>query len=401
MLPEEYLRPNLLYSDSLLPRFSYTARTMRENLTGEYREIVNPTVPEYILFIGSSKHCEFMLNQLLSLRCGRGSDRQRPKAPVPGVEEVAHPSWMYCPLKWREYYSLVLGNLVRQREDRERLWDLIQVQIESGLPKYSIFLRLAIRHGNTKAVEKLLDLGWDVNGPWWAQCLSMTPYQLARYYENRATKELKLHAPEYLKNPRWGSLGTHKGVYELYIKHFREIFENLEDISKKNSELLASRGGSVPLHFAWTGSWTGEVSFAGASLIIYFIVLPLLLALVSEKHWAWHSSVGEKIGWLYIWSSTNFAWFALVVCVLETDGQIYPSEAVTLRFFFGGLAVAQHIVPLLLVTLIDWGSKAWLFPFSVYIVACCLGVGGMTIAILVRLFCLLLKELIFVARWMR
>ena len=100
----------------------------------------------------------------------------------------------------------MLGNLVRDRDDREDLWDVIRAQVAAGHAKKMVYLRLAIRHGTNKALTQLLDMGWQVNGPWWAYF--MTPYQLSTLMERKASK-LTNHWLEDWDKPKWGDLDTH------------------------------------------------------------------------------------------------------------------------------------------------------------------------------------------------
>jgi hypothetical protein len=66
------------------------------------------------------------------------------------------------------YHSLLRGQIEWPNEDREALWDVVLSHANRGYSRNWWYLKHALFYGNTFAVRKLLESGWNANGPGWA-----------------------------------------------------------------------------------------------------------------------------------------------------------------------------------------------------------------------------------------
>ena len=241
----------------------------------------------------------------------------------------------------------MLGNLVREREDREGLWDVIRAQVSSGHAKKMVYLRLAIRHGTNKALLQLLDIGWDVNGPFWAYF--MTPYMLSTHMEHRSTYNFDYHAPPGWDTPRWGDLDTHKGVFEEYKRQQEKIHANYAQLAKSNSTLLRERGGRMPGFVPW---FRNAQTYRWAKVLyvfIYAVFLPLTLAFATGPYWAWPRPTKYKLIWMYVWSFITV--FSPPIVIFRKDfSSFFTSQHVLQQSLLFLQFMLQHFVPLFIIT---------------------------------------------------
>jgi hypothetical protein len=374
LFPDEYLDGDYNPFEKVV-RSIYKAVT--EFVTREYYTITNPTLPEYILLVGSYKHCAFLLRHLQPLGStskGYYLTSNKSKSSDLKVERGVGPWWIHCRLSPKEYYCLLLGNLVRDREDRQSLWDVIRAQVSDGHAKSMTHLWLAIRHGNNKALVELLNLGWQVNGPFWAYF--MTPYRLSTRMERKARYELRYHSPIDL-SPRWGDLDTHKGVFNMYVKQQKELNENFEEVTKQNSETLRDRGGRLPRVVLWFRNDRIFLRLIVLYAFIYALFLPFLIAYATGTYWKWIKPKEQKLAWMYIWS---------LLAVVNPPVVSFRRQ---LSFFMGRQIfvyvlliiqlVLQHVVPLFLVVTTNIGNAAWFLPFIVVVAEVFVFISGLAI----------------------
>lgn len=272
--------------------------------------------------------------------------------------ESAGPDWIHCRLTPKEYYCLVLGNVVLDRDDRRHLWELIGTQINMGHPRNMYYLRLALRHGNTQAVTQLLDLGWQANGPWWATFIS--PLCLSTRLEIETAEQAEHSSMEIYsfgdwKKPRWGDLDTHKSVFKMYYNAQRMLNENFFEVSKKNSAILRERGGKVPSVVTALRKDNVRHWSYFAYGFVYFVVLPWTLAYGTGHRWAWQGTMREKIGWMYVWSFLAVG--NLPVFVAYEYLNFFTSQQLFVLSLWCIQALSQHLLPLLIVT--SKGDHAW------------------------------------------
>lgn len=380
MFPTEYLKiyaPHKRMVSCTQAFYRGFYQPLVHRLTGEYHFITRPSLSEYILLVGSYKHCAFLLKHLHGMRSsGKGiSYWTTTSAQSSSIKiEDGTPKWLHCRLTSREYFCLLLGNLVRDREDRRQLWDLIRAQTSNGHPKHMFYLRLALRHGNNLALTQLLDLGWQVNGPFWA--MFMTPLGLSTFLEIQAAKKksdvLRHYSFDGWKKPRWGDLVSHKGVFKMYQKSQSQLHENFEELTKQNSETLRSYGGKLP----WVvSSLRNEKVMLWTWLCVslfYGLVLPLTVAHKTGHMWKWKISNDHKVVWVFEWSVTVLLTLLWLRC--SKGVRFFTSAEIVISVLMVIQLILQHLVPWILILSLkhpgDWLLAA-LIPFSVMIVEGC------------------------------
>ncbi|KAI1345647.1 hypothetical protein F5Y01DRAFT_320549 [Xylaria sp. FL0043] len=224
--------------------------------------------------------------------------REKHKSEGEGVQQ-----WTRCPPSREEYHQLVRGNIRDKGIDRKDLWSVVEIQAELGHPRSISYLREAILHGNTEALEEMLRRGWDPNGPPWARL--QTPI----HYAQSLTK-LSSHFGELFKawNPNlpqtdWKNSRSHAVVYQAYQKqhegnHWTEWTSRL----KTSEEILRSHGGKVlPAAAIFTSENETLRAWLFISLVlIYTLLFPLTFTYATEGTWT-TMSVGQKPGFSYLW----------------------------------------------------------------------------------------------------
>ncbi|KAI1274067.1 hypothetical protein F5Y07DRAFT_223980 [Xylaria sp. FL0933] len=260
-----------------------------------------------VLRRGSYRQCRFVMERLLPLRTCRNCrkagnesvSREKHKSEEEGLQQ-----WTRCPLSREEYHQLVRGNIRDKGIDRKDLWNVVEIQAELGHPRSVSYLREAILHGNTEALEEMLRRGWDPNGPLWARL------QTPLHYAQSLTK-LSGHFGELFKawNPDlpqtdWKNSRSHAVVYQAYQKqhegnHWTEWTNRL----KTSEEILRVHGGKVvPMAAIFTSENETLRAWLSISLVlIYTLLFPLTFTYATEGTWT-TMSVGQKLGFSYLWS---------------------------------------------------------------------------------------------------
>ncbi|KAK4199967.1 hypothetical protein QBC40DRAFT_265438 [Triangularia verruculosa] len=139
-------------------------------------------LPEFIFFVGSGDHCRLL--QKLRANAGRRGAQQGPSQPNHPAEariassndielglqrrptarenEPGRFGWKSSPLTRSEFHWLLLGLIANGGDERLSLWGLVKSQTgpKSGNEDVGLlyYVRLAIRYGNNKALEELLNL---------------------------------------------------------------------------------------------------------------------------------------------------------------------------------------------------------------------------------------------------
>jgi hypothetical protein len=364
MFPDIYLDP----SSSRYSNWFYDWFYSSPLTGGEYWTILSPTLPEYILLVGSYNHCRFLLSRLHRLRVAKHNARPFATKSQPSLasnEELGiSEDWQRCQLTFKEFWCLMLGNLVREREDREQLWDVIRVQVSCGHAKKMVYMRLAIRHGTNKALIRLLDMGWQVNGPFWAYF--MTPYRLATRMERQARLLRSYHAPIGWDSPRWGDLDTHKGVFEEYKKEQEKIHANYGNLAAQNSATLKERGGRMPGFVLWFRNDRFYLWAVVLYYLLYALFLPVLLAYVTGPYWRWRQTSEYKLLWMYVWSIVTV--FSPPARLFNKEPSFFTSEVIWTQSLLIIQLVMQHLAPLLVITTVEFHSlngMGWFVPFCV------------------------------------
>jgi hypothetical protein len=201
-------------------------------------------------------------------------------------------------LSSREYHNLIVGNIACDRDERQALWDVIRTQVSLGHPRSVLYLRLALWHGNNRALLQLLDFGWAANGPWWS--LFHSPLRLATRLEVY-NSWIQLHYDTAWKEPRWSKLGTHSTVFQLYLEKQKQVYENLGGRARMNKLALQQHGGRISPFVKFFFSVRGQVLFWWLHAIVYFIILPLAIVYGTESQWTTMSRA-QKFGFAYLWS---------------------------------------------------------------------------------------------------
>jgi hypothetical protein len=229
--------------------------------------------------------------------------------------------------------------------------------------KKMVYLRLAIRHGTNKALDQLLDIGWDVNGPFWAYF--MTPYRLSVRMELEARREIKYHAPADWDTQRWGDLNTHRGVFEEYRKQQEKIHDNYAQLAKRNSASLRERGGRMPSFVLWFGKPRIYLCAKVLYVLIYAVFLPLTLAFTTGPYWNWTVSTGHKLFWMYIWSLA--AVVSPPIVFFEKHPSFFTGQHILKQTLLSIQLILQHLVPLFVVIFAEAppGLTGYLIPFCV------------------------------------
>ena len=361
LFPREYLG----YSAK---SFSWLLRSAPKALGrfvgGEYWTISSPTLLEYVLLVGSYRHCRFLLEHLHASRSTKKgihltSTKSKSSLTVKAEAGIRN-HWEHCQLTPKEFWCLMLGNIVREREDREDLWNVIHAQVSDGHVKKMVYLRLAIRHGTKKALVQLLDMGWQVNGPFWAYF--MTPYSLSTCME-RQTNRILHHAPENWANPRWGDLDTHKGVFKQYKKQQEKIYANYRQLAKQMSGILKERGGKMPKCVLWLRNDRTYLQATVLYALMYGLFLPLILTFSTGPYWKWRKPLGQKLAWMYLWS-LGAVLFPPVIWFKEKL-YFFTSQHIMVQVLLLIQFLLQHLVPLILITSVKLGSRGWFAPFFV------------------------------------
>lgn len=336
-------------------------------VTGEFWTIQNPTLPELVLMVGSYGHCRYVLQHLHQQRPPRMPSARKAHLASGEADTGLVNDWERCRLTEKEFWCLMLGNLIRERPDREALWVVIGTQVTGApgfrkMPKSMVYLNMAIRYGSKSALVHMIDLGWQVNGPWWAYF--MTPYRLATRTE-RTSWEL-----EYLRDPdipQWGNMDSHRGVYEAFRLEQAKLYQDYKKITKENSEFLESKGGKMPWFVLWFRQ-KGIVLWANiAYAVLYGILLPIILAFATGPYWAWPKPSSQKLAWAYLWSLA--AVLNLPISWIWDKHYLFPVREILTVSLFTALLVLQHLLPLILIATVDFGQSGpgvnlgWVIPF--------------------------------------
>src|SRR6202034_2012275 len=117
---------------------------------------------------------------------------------------------------------------------RKHLWGEIVSQVAKGHSTDWYYLKLALFYANSHAVEQLLAIGWDANGPFWAYFIR--PLRLAKVLA-KSNRTLPNFKTAYLKS--YGK-ATEKNIpkYWMFEQWFGERYEQKAKGILKNIELL-------------------------------------------------------------------------------------------------------------------------------------------------------------------
>ena len=138
-------------------------------------------LPDYILLVGSYRHCSELMRFLQSSRSalpvenarigkshllGWSAPLQRTNpATLESGSDAAASSWRDHPLRPSEYDSLLVSLIKEDRNDRRDLWQVVTAQVDGGQPRKSHYVNLALFYANPRALEALFDNKWSVEGP--------------------------------------------------------------------------------------------------------------------------------------------------------------------------------------------------------------------------------------------
>ena len=358
--PSEYI---VISSNRRVNQIKTLYHKAMELIAGEYITLNKMASSEYLLLVGSYKHFRFLLENFHLVKTSDDSSSSAvSKIPSPTIQaEAGVPKdWTHHHLTPKEFWCVMLGNLVNNREDREGLWDVIRAQVADGHAKKIVYLRLAIKYGNHKALVQLLEMGWSVNGPFWAYC--MTPLRLS----TRMEQEFQYQRPDYdMDRPKWGHMDTHKRVYEEFLKKQSEIFQGFKYLTQKNSETLKSQGGRMPKFVSWLRNGRFKLWSLILYLLLYVVVLPLVLAFGTGPYWVWQKPVSQKLAWMYLWSISAVLFPPIL---LFKSIHFFTSQHIIINVLLGMHMVLQHVIPLYLITAVKLSNPevvGWLIPFSI------------------------------------
>ncbi|KAH0541251.1 hypothetical protein FGG08_004256 [Glutinoglossum americanum] len=263
----------------VIPPYLRNRRPAGALLPWESNLIRSEVLPEsfplihYILLIGSYKHCAYLLRILQET--GRSSAkghrlsirRQRRTATV--TSEAGLGGWDSLRLQHQEYHFLL---------DRAALWGVVSSQVAQGHSTDWYYLRLALFYANKRAVEELLERGWNANGPIWA-CF-ITPLMLAKRLLATGA-DCILPTPAGARKIRYGPHGVPHGssIGKWEKRYAAGRPSNLE----ANVNTLERKGGYVPRIYKF------QYVLWGLYYLFYVVALPLALG----------SNPKIGIGWAY------------------------------------------------------------------------------------------------------
>lgn len=265
---------------------------------------------QYVLLAGSYKSCAYLLQNLVDSRQVRQSPRrtsrfQLRRRSTPS-EERAWTRWSTLILSTREYHFMLVGLVKDDRKDRYSLWDVVGSQVEKGHSTHWYYLRLALFYANSMALRKLLQLGWNVNGPPWA--VLITPLMLAKRLESSRDDVLPSLEIAYkkLQGPR-----SKAGALEYinFSNSFNARYSTRSSKLTENVKILQENGAySPPLLESRVFRFWIWVSYSA----FYLLFFPLTLGFKLDCK---HVSRRSTIGWMYLGSIIAAL---MVPCVLHS-----------------------------------------------------------------------------------
>ncbi|KAI0429703.1 hypothetical protein F5Y09DRAFT_342358 [Xylaria sp. FL1042] len=307
-----------------------------------------------VLRRGSYRQCRFVMERLLPLRtctnCRKPGNESLSRE-KDGSEEDGVQQWTRCPLSREEYYHLVIGNIRDKGTDRKDLWNVVEIQAELGHSRSVSYLRQAILHGNTEALDEMLRRGWDPNGPLWAQL------QTPLHYAQGLTK-LSGHFGELFKawNPDlpqtdWKNSRSHAVVYQAYQKqHEGNNWTEWNSRLKASQEILRSHGGKIlPVATIFTSENETLRAWMFISIVLtYTLLFPLTFTYATKGTWTTMSS-GQKLGFSYLWSALSVSLPPLFL-LYKINVRTEIKNWIPLSLFF----LINHIILPVLIIKVNW-----------------------------------------------
>lgn len=315
-----------------------------------------------ILCCGSYEQCQFLLKKVLPKRTNRSKTSGiRASKQATHSEDDGVPQWTKCPLSRKEFSELVSGN-IRFSADRQSLWNVIEEQVRLGHSTSMLHLRVAIRQGNTDALEQMLSRGWNSNGDLWSyfspllllvQKLSNLEHFLR--HDDYDFKMLIAALYPGLPQDEWIGSATHPTVYKEYQRQLK-IFTTKEWTTRMEMcrKTLVEHGARIPsivTYFTKFGQRVLVWSFI-ASFLMYFIVLPPCLVYLTTSVWD-GMSIGQKFGFVYLWAALAFSTpFGFII--FEWDNIAFRTEKLGVSLISAlFLLVNNFLLPVFIIRL-NW-----------------------------------------------
>ena len=264
-------------------------------------------LPDYILLVGSYKHCSELMRFLQSSRpakpeenAGNGkSSLLGFSAPLQMHEsgsDTAAGSWRDHLLRPSEYNSLLVGLIKNDRNDRRDLWQVVTAQVDGGQPRKGHYINLALFYANHRALEELLYNNWSVDPPKYFPIAS--PRSLA--LKLRAFPELTLPAPGIAWDKMRRKYGTKPNPVQKH--EFEESFK----------ATFLFQAESLDLCLEVMTNWNATISkfwpaleslwFLFGCFVIYFGVIPPVFARFAYP--GREFSLYGRWATMYIWAIT-------------------------------------------------------------------------------------------------
>jgi hypothetical protein len=301
----------------------------------------------YILLVGSYKNCTVLFRLLQDSKQHLAERRNRLESFQLGSRqlydwEAARPELF---LSGKAYHFLLLGLIKADREDRKHLWGEIVSQVAKGHSTDWYYLKLALFYANSHAVEQLLAIGWDPNGPSWAYFIR--PLRLAKVLAklNRESfgEATEKNIARYWKFEHWFS-----ERYEQKVKGILKNIELLEQGGGYEGFLVKCHGLLFPMY----------ISF-------YLLVLPFTLGIPTS---ALGEALTDRMGKAYFYALMSLFWPPLPLVLSHEALWNFPSHEkyvyLSRYVYLPGLAISTYLVlPVLLFQGCFWVIllAAWFF----------------------------------------